>query len=331
MEIVSDIKNIEKSKWNAFVENHPHGTVFQTYEMFEVYRNTSHNQPIAVAVMEDGRVLGVLLAVLMWNGNVFSKLFTARSIIIGGPLVLDDDEAVLKLLLRGYRKTLPLTTIYSEIRPVYCMDSMSAFLKAEGFRRKGHYNLTLDVDRDEQSLWMGMHKERQRNVKHAEKVGLEYKEVEDDQSVDEVVNMIRCTYNRKRVPMADFDLLLQAKKALSEHISFFAAYYDGKVIAGQIRLCYKDLVYAWFAGSDEHYFKLRPNDFLMWNVICWAHNKGYKYFDFGGGGEPGVPYGVRDYKLKYGCQMFDYGRYQYFHRPLMYKIGEFGAKMMIKR
>lgn len=28
--------------------------------------------------------------------------------------------------------------------------------------------------------------------------------------------------------------------------------------------------------------------------------------------------------------MFDYGRFQYFHHPLVYKIGEMGAKMIIK-
>ena len=90
------------------------------------------------------------------------------------------------------------------------------------------------------------------------------------------------------------------------------------MIAGQVRLCYGTLAYAWFAGSDEDYFKLRPNDFTMWNVIRWAREKGYKEFDFGGGGEPGKPYGVRDYKLKYGCEMYDYGRYMLTHRSVTY-------------
>jgi hypothetical protein len=73
---------------------------------------------------------------------------------------------------------------------------------------------------------------------------------------------------------------------------------------------------------------MRPNDFLMWNVICWAHRNGYKYFDFGGGGKQGVPYGVRDYKMKYGCEIEDYGRYIYTHRPLAYKAGKLGVKML---
>lgn len=331
MKIIDDINKIGRNKWNEFVKEHPQGTIFQTYEMFGVYKNTPHNRPIAVAVVDDETVLGVMLSVLMWNGNAISKMISARSIIIGGPLVINNNENVLKLLIQGYRKLLPVYTIYSEIRPIYCMDSISDSLKCEGFKRKGHYNLTLDIIQDEQLLWMGMHKERQRNVKHAEKVGLQFKEVVDEESIDGIVNMIRYTYKRKRVPMVDFDIFLEAQKALREHISFFAAYYEGKVIAGQIRLCYKDLVYAWFAGSDDNYFKQRPNDFLMWNVICWSHDKGYKLFDFGGGGEPGVPYGVRDYKLKYGCQMFDYGRFQLFHRPLAYKVGEFVINKIIKR
>lgn len=65
---------------------------------------------------------------------------------------------------------------------------------------------------------------------------------------------------------------------------------------------YKDVVYAWYAGSNAEYFNKRPNDFLMWNVLLWSKEKGYKLFDFGGAGKPNIPYGVREYKLKYGGQ-----------------------------
>lgn len=331
MEIISDIKDIDCSKWRAFVEKHPKGTIFQSSEMYEVYYGASHSMPMVIAVQENDEIRGVLLAVIMWNGNDIVKRFTARSIIVGGPLAENDNEQIIKQLFKAYFEKLPRYVVYSEIRPVYDMESVSAVFGKEGFKRRGHYNLVLEVDVDEQSLWAGLHKERQRNIRHAEKVGLEYEEVTSGSEIEKVLALIRQTYQRKKVPMSYFDVFAKAKNALNGSIHFFAAYNSEKMVAGQIRLCYKDLVYAWFAGSDEMYFKQRPNDFLMWKVICWAHENGYKWFDFGGGGEPGVPYGVRDYKLKYGCQMFDYGRFQYFHHPLVYKIGEMGAKMIIKR
>jgi lipid II:glycine glycyltransferase (peptidoglycan interpeptide bridge formation enzyme) len=102
------------------------------------------------------------------------------------------------------------------------------------------------------------------------------------------------------------------------------------MIAGQLRLCFNEMVYAWFAGSDDAYFKLRPNDFLMWNVIAWAQEKGYRLFDFGGGGEPGVKYGVRDYKMKYGCEIYDYGRMLYTHRPITYYCAQLAYNMYHK-
>lgn len=331
MEIISDINEIGKNKWDAFIEKHPQGTVFQTFEMFEVYQNTSHNRPIVTAVVEDGRVLGLLLAVLMWNGNAITKLLTARSIIIGGPLVLNDDKAVLKLLIRGYRKALPLCTIYSEIRPIYCVDSLGAYFEKEGFKRKGHYNLVLCLKPELEELFAGMHKKRKREIKKSIEFGLRFEELLVQEEIDEAVELIIQTYKRKRVPLSYSEMLPRLSGFLEGKVRYFGAFLEDHMIASKIDLCYGDLVYAWFAGSDENAFSYYPNDFLMWRLIEWAKENGYDYLDFGGGGEPGVPYGVRDYKLKYGCQIFDYGRYQIFHRPLMYKVGEFGANLMIKK
>ena len=169
-----------------------------------------------------------------------------------------------------------------------------------------------------------MHKERRRNVSHAQNVGLSWREITEDADVEIAIGLIKQTYKRKRVPLSDLELFKQAKTQLGEYVHWFAAYIDDKMIASQLRLCYNELVYAWYAASDEAYFKQRPNDFLTWNVLCWAHNNGYCTYDFGGG----KPYGVRDYKLKYGCEMYDYGRYLYLHKPFIYKLGEVGVKVL---
>ena len=51
-------------------------------------------------------------------------------------------------------------------------------------------------------------------------------------------------------------------------------------------------------------------------------------FDFGGGGEPGVPYGVRDYKLKYGCDIHDFGRFLCIHNSFVYRIGKTAISLL---
>ncbi|MBR1928293.1 MAG: GNAT family N-acetyltransferase [Paludibacteraceae bacterium] len=293
--------------------------------MFKVYSQTKHCYPIVVSIVKRGRIKGLLLAIVQWNGGSFTKLFTARSIIIGGPLAVNNNEQIVKMLLSEYKRVLPKYVIYSEVRPIYDMAHIFNSLIGSGYKRVGHYNLMLDIRPNKQRLYDNLHKERQRNIRQAEKAGLVFKEVDKDSEIQQISNLIELTYKRKRVPLIDTSIFLQAKQLMPEYVHFFAAYKDSQMIARQVRLCYKGLVYAWYAGSNEQYFKLRPNDFLMWNVICWAHDNGYKIFDFGGGGEPNKPYGVRDYKLKYGCKMYDYGRYLHLLRPISYH----SAKMLM--
>ena len=322
---------IDRVEWSAFVHNHSQGNVFQTPEMYDVFALSDHILPIVVAATINNQIVGILLAQYITNGNKWASYFTARSIIIGGPLVCNNDSGVMKAILNAYKKQLPNQTIYSEIRPIYDIGAINVSLKSLGWIRKGHYNMQMALDKSQDALFEQMHKERKRNVKQAINAGLVFREVTKKEDVHAIVMLIQQTYKRKHVPISYLDMFEKVRQLLKPYAHFFACYGpEGKMIAGEVRLCYKDLVYAWFAGSDEHYLKLRPNDFTMWSVICWSLQHGYKLLDFGGGGEPGVPYGVRDYKLKYGCQMFDYGRYVYVHRPISLWAGTLAYKIYHK-
>lgn len=312
MKILSG-NNIDRKAWAAFVARHQMGNIFQTPEMYDVYACAEHVMPIAIAAMEGDEIEGILVAQYMTNGGSLASWITARSIITGGPLARNNDPATIQALMDAYKKHLPCRTIYSEIRPIYPMNDMP------GWKRVGHYNLVMRLEKTEEELFEQMHKERRRNVNQAIKAGLTFKELTTAEEIQQVVALIEKTYRRKHVPIGYLNMFDKVQGILRDYAHFFGCYTaEGQMIAGQVRLCYGTLVYAWFAGSDEDYFKLRPNDFTMWNVIRWAREKGYKEFDFGGGGEPGKPYGVRDYKLKYGCEMFDYGRYMLTHRPITY-------------
>ena len=305
--------DINRKVWAAFVASHPQGNIFQTPEMYDVYACAEHVTPMAIAAVEGDEIVGILVAQYMTNGGALASWITARSIITGGPLAKDNDPAIIQALIDAYKKQLPCKTIYSEIRPIYPMNDMPRW------KRVGHYNLVMRLEKTEEELFEQMHKERRRNVNQAIKAGLTFQELTTADEIQQVVALIEKTYRRKHVPIGYLNMFDKVQGILRDYAHFFGCYTaEGQMIAGQVRLCYGTLVYAWFAGSDEDFFKLRPNDFTMWNVIRWAREKGYKEFDFGGGGEPGKPYGVRDYKLKYGCDMFDYGRYILAHRPLTY-------------
>ena len=239
-----------------------------------------------------------------------------------------DSDAIWNLLIEEYNNRLRWYVIYTEIRPLFDMSMNASRLKALGFEKRGHYNLLLDIGLGKEQVWVNMHKKRRKNIKHAINAGLSFQEVFNDEEIMKCVKLLQQTYVRKRVPLSDIELFTNAKFCLGENAHWFGAYYEGQMIACKLSLSYKNLIIAWYGGSDDAYFKQCPNDFLTWEVLCWSIDNGYTSYDFGGGGEPGIAYGVRDYKLKFGCKIYDFGRYLLFHKPLLYKLADFFVKLL---
>ena len=180
--------NIPRDVWSSFVYGHPDGNVFQTPEMFDVYCKASDVIPLALAVFQNDEIKGVLLAAIMTNGGALLKRFTARSIITGGPLM--DDDTVLQSLLQEYRKNLPNYVVYSEIRPVFDIQSIAETLDSQYFAREGHYNLLMDIHQEESHLWERMHRERRRNVAKAQKAGLVFREIDTEEEIHSAIKLI---------------------------------------------------------------------------------------------------------------------------------------------
>ena len=91
-------------------------------------------------------------------------------------------------------------------------------------------------------------------------------------------------------------------------------------------------VYAWYAcGDDMLYKKLSPSVMANYAGICHAAENGFAKFDFMGAGKPDDGgYGVRDFKLKFGGELLELGRYIHVCNPLLYSIGSMAVKILKK-
>ena len=79
----------DTKQWGEFVLNHPHGNIFQTPEMAEVYRRTKNYEPVTLAAIdtEDDVMLAVLQAVVIKELSGVLGTFSARAIIQSGPFL----------------------------------------------------------------------------------------------------------------------------------------------------------------------------------------------------------------------------------------------------
>lgn len=327
------VREIDQKKWSEFVCDHPNGTIFQTPEMYDVYTKTKNLEPLLLcAADEDNRITGILLAVIQKQFSGFPGSLTARSIIWGGPLVKGNNKKILELILEEYCSLVKPGAVYSQFRNLWEKKEEVDSFEKFNFRYDDHLSITFDLTQPVDTLYKQMHKERRHNIRRAINKGTALKELTSKKDIDETYRLIEETYKRIKIPLTDRSLFEAAYTELFKKgmVKYFTVVNNGLMIGVRIVLCYKDLVYDWYAGSSYKDRNKYPNDFLPWEVILWCKRSGYKIFDFGGAGKPGKPYGVRDYKLRFGGRLVNFGRYEKVHNKLLMKIGETGFALKRK-
>lgn len=300
--------------------------------MYEVYKHTKNYEPVFLAIVDEkNNILAILLAVIQKEHKGFFGKFSSRSIIWGGPLVRDNSPDLLDKISKKYNDIIKRKAIYTQFRNLWeWSEEEKKFFQKNGFIYEDHLDIIHDLSKPVDEQIMQMHKGRRKNIRRASRREVEFEELNDVEDINKGYELVKATYKRISLPIPDYSFFLNSYKIMmdKEMVKYFAAVNNGKIIGFRGVLCYKDLIYDWYAGSSNDHSDKYPNDFLPWKVMEWGHNNGYKTFDFGGAGKPDKEYGVRDYKLKFGGKLVNWGRFKKVHKKFLMKIGKLGFKFL---
>jgi len=326
--LITDISKINLDNWREFVFNHPLGNVFQSPEMLQAYKGINNFKAEVICVVKQNVIIGILLYVIQKEGKGILSVLLSRSIIMGGPLAIDNDLKVIDLLLKEYKKNIGRRAIYTQFRNLFDIEFAHSIYAKNGFIYDKHLNILIDLTQAPEKLKSNISKNRRGNISKSLNKGACFIEIKDKPKYLECVNLINKTYKRIGLPCPGEDYFLKFYDELHPKniLKSFALEVDKKLVGTRLELCYKDTVYDWWAGADNKYKNFHPNDVIPFQILVWGHNNGYKTFDFGGAGKPGVPYGVRDHKMKFGGELVEYGRYLHIHKPFLYYMGIIGLK-----
>lgn len=332
LRIVTDVAAIDKEQWGRFVYDHPLGNVFQTPQIYAAYCMTRNYYPIVVACYESDSLAGILLAVVQKEYKGMLGKLSARSIIWGGPLVRDNDIGILEELMDEYSRIVKHMVIYTQIRNIFIMDWAKNDLKKAGYNYEEHLNIIVDLNKSEDELWKEVHSKRRNEIRRATKEGTSFTEFSDCDALNKIWPVLKDVYQRAKLPLPDISLFqnLLASERGGSPLKVFAALNGDQCIGVLLGLCWRERVINWYAGAFQKDLSKYPNDLLPWEAILWAKRNGYNKFDFGGAGKPGVPYGVRDFKLKFGGEMVNFGRFQKTHKPFTMNIAMLGFRFWQK-
>jgi lipid II:glycine glycyltransferase (peptidoglycan interpeptide bridge formation enzyme) len=321
--------SIKKDAWEEFVGNHQKGNIFQTPEMYEVYKNTKRYEPIALAVTDESdNIQALLLAHVIREFDGFLGSFSSLSIIQGGPLYIEDEKGIstIKRLMEGHNGIVRKYSLYSEIRNLWDSSHISSLLRDIGYTYEEHLNFLIDLTKSVDELWKQLYKSKRQAINKAKRHGVIVEEIKNKELIPIFYALVKKSYRPTGVPIADIGLFENAFDLLipKDMCKFFLARYKDNYVAATCFLSYNGVIYDWYGGVDRAFSNYRPNELLEWHTIKWGAENGYHIFDFGGAGRPGEPYGPRQFKKEFGGKLVNYGRYKKVHSLTKFKIAMTG-------
>lgn len=331
--IESNFNDINKSEWFEFVQKHDRGNIFQLAYMFEIYNNTENYEPFVYCLYEEMKIIGLMVgATISYRG--INSSFTLRNVITGGPLVQDNNQDLIKILLDDYNSSISRKILFTEIRNMHSQLVENEAYQATSFKFTSHLNFLIDLTKTRDELWSSVNRSKRKGVKKAEKAGITFVEID----IDDRISLMKCyaviqdVYNRAKLPLPNFEHFLKASKNSNENnkLKIFAVKYNSDIIGARFALIFKDYIYGWYAGSFSKFYKYSPNEFLAWKTLEWGQENGFRIFDYGGAGKPNKPYGVRDFKSKFGGELMNFGRYKNVHNPIKMALSEVGFSLYRK-
>lgn len=146
-------------------------------------------------------------------------------------------------------------------------------------------NVVRSLDLDIDDMLMDFEHKVRKNLKKANKAGLEIEIDESGERIEEFLDIYYGTMDRTDAK-ANFFFPQSFFKTINEMINNFVyihVIYEDTVISTELVLFGTENCYSFLGGTKSDYFNLRPNDFLKFEIIKWAKAKGLKRFILGGG------------------------------------------------
>ena len=323
------VADIDRESWRELIKCSPFSSYFQSPEFYDFYSTLSFLDVFGWAVFDrENRLQGLVCGYTIADGGLFKRYFSRRAIIQGGVLLRDGaSEDVVRELLSMLRKELRDKAIYVEVRNSYDYSVYSKAFSEEGFSYQPHLNYIVETSLTIDEIRARYDRDRRRELRRVEDIGLKAEFSYSTVDMEAFYAILSHNYRNKiKKPLFCKEFFLKALE--SEHYRFMVIRFNGRVVGGNLFLAYGDRLYGLFIASEEtnsSYISIS----LIDSVIDVANKEGFCLFDFMGAGSPDKPYGVRDFKAKFGGRLIEFGRFVFVSNRFLYCLGKMVLKMKI--
>ena len=158
------------------------------------------------------------------------------------------------------------------------------------------HNVIRELKMNPDEMWMDFKPKVRKNIKRANTYGLEIIRDPTGERLSDFLRIYYGTMDRANAKKEYYftEEFFRTLDEMRDNVMYFHTVYRGVIISTELVIYDMENCYSYLGGTDQRYFEMRPNDFLKYEIIKWAKEKGLKQFVLGGG--YGSDDGIFEYK-----------------------------------
>ena len=272
-------------------------TFFQSKNWLTLLSSYDH-KPYLITLINEKKVVVAYYLLYVTKSDYLSEysrwkvaqIFDKSLIGMHGPVILDQEVTIQNVLeyfinyIEQHAKKFRAVELIGY--PVEDSDIQKLNHLSNSFRVETNHTWILELGEEDKDGPSKMRRDRRKNVKKTEDIGLTFQVCESMDGVRdyvEVRNSAQRHNQLKEIPLSHFEKNWELTRNKDVYFIFLAKK-NGQCLAGQAAFLSGDYLYlTGVAVSPEARSQGIPaNDFLQFNVIKWAYSRGVKKIDFVG-------------------------------------------------
>lgn len=312
--------------WNRIVRSFPKYDVFYLYEYVTAFMNEDSQNGIPLLLLYENEKDRAI--------NVVFRRDVAKDQKFKGKIPEDTYfDLITPYGYGGFWGNISDYDMLNQSYQAYCIEHgyVCEFVRFELFCNYVNYyagevetrthNVIRNLENSLDDIWMDFKQKVRKNVKRAKKSNLEIKIENTGEYLQDFLEIYFSTMDRNHAEKGYYfsKEFFETLNEMRDNIMYFHVLSEGKIISTELVIYGSDNCYSYLGGTNREYFDLRPNDFLKFEIIKWAHEKGLKNFVLGGGygSDDGIfqyktclaPNGIVDFYI--GRNIFDKEKYNH--------------------
>ena len=258
--------------WDHFVLSQKEGTLFHLTKWKRVIERTFGYKPFYFYAERDGKTTAVAPLFLIENWLIGRCVHSAPFGAYGG--ICAADEVSANALLEHVKQ--------------FAIDHKSDYLELHqrnsplfpDFHPNSLYvTFTTELSANMEANWKKLPRDTRYMVRKGEKAGL--KAQHGFQYMDTFYSLFSESMRRLGTPVFPRSFFDNLVSELGTQVDLMVVFSDAQPVSAVMSFFFRDTILPYFAGASSAAPRLAANNFMYWQLMTMASQKGFRFFDFG--------------------------------------------------